>query len=103
MPLLGLNPRTQHLFLLFAFVACTSAERRTDHFDVPTELIGNDSVTVDLRAFDPSTFTRTPAPFRCGTFDLTAEQQAQMDSVAAVVRAGGGVMCYDQGILLEAR
>jgi hypothetical protein len=74
--------------------ACTWHEA-VDPLDATIELTGIDSVQVDWREIGPIGIgSQERFVWTCGTFDRTPKEWAAFDSLAAVIRSKGGVICY---------
>jgi|GEM_PF-4447806 len=66
-----------------------------DALDAPIELTGTDTIQIDWRSIGPvGLAAQERFVWTCGTFARTPAELATLDSIAAIVRRGGGVLCY---------
>jgi hypothetical protein len=83
------------LILFTSFFSACSRHQVVDPLDATIELPGPDSVQVDWRAIGPiSIGAQERFVWTCGTFDRTPQEWATLDSLAAVIRSKGGMICY---------
>lgn len=87
------HPQLLLALLLPCLMAC-GTHHRADLVDDRVDPTLLADTPTDWKAVGPVGIRTEPFIWTCGTFELSQAAQRTMDSLAAVIRSQGGVLCY---------
>jgi len=82
--------------IIIAISVCSCTQQAdTDPFDTNIAFVGSDTIQVDWRAIGPiDPVSQERFVWSCGTYIRTPRENAALDSIEAVIRSQGGVICF---------